>query len=379
MKKIWGVNSTPREVLRKVFFENKFINDFKGAELIKIKKSLFLIILLLTILTITLFYFLLKTKEEKQVSKPIPEVVVKEEKPKPTAAVTTKPQEIKPDKNPEPVVAPQPSKSSTKPIESPKPVEPVKVEKTEFIKEAKEEVKISSEQTTVNIEKLCASISNTGDVRNVKTFIPLNACQYLPVVKKEQVRLWPDHPMPHSIPALIEHESCITLKHSKCWNPKSQLKSAREEGAGLPQLTRAFRQDGSVRFDTLTDLTKKFNSELNELSWDNVYLRPDLQIRALVLLNRDNYKKLYSIENPIIRSHFNDAAYNGGPGGVNADRRLCGLKAGCDPQVWFKNVETTCSKSKKILYANRSACDINRHHVHDVFHVRSNKYKAFMQ
>jgi membrane-bound lytic murein transglycosylase MltF len=99
----------------------------------------------------------------------------------------------------------------------------------------------------------------------------------------------------------------------------------------------------------------------------------------MLLLSRDNYKNLYAIKDPTARLHFNDAAYNGGLGGVNSDRRLCGLKAGCNPQLWFGHVETTCGKSKKILYGNRNACDINRHHVHDVFNNRSNKYKIFMK
>jgi hypothetical protein len=389
MKIIWDVNSAPRKMLRKVFFQNKFINHFKGVVFTKNQKIILLMItLLFIVVTVTLFYFLLKTKEEKQVIKPTPKVIIKEEKqkPKPIEPVTvvdTEPQETKPSKPTTPVEIVEPSKPPLTPIQETKPSKPiaaVEIQRPDpASSQSNEEVKISSEQTTVNIEKLCATISNAADARNTKSFIPLNACQYLPIVKSEQLRLWPDHPIPQAIPALIEHESCITLKHSKCWNPKSQLKSAREEGAGLPQLTRAFNQDGSVRFDTLTDLNKKFNNELNELNWGNVYLRPDLQIRALILLNRDNYKKLYSIENPIVRSHFNDAAYNGGPGGVNSDRRLCGLKAGCDPQTWFENVETTCSKSKKILYANRNACDINRHHVYDVFNNRSDKYKIFMK
>ena len=214
---------------------------------------------------------------------------------------------------------------------------------------------------------------------SVKTYIPENAKQVLPILKKQQMQYWPEHPMPESLAALAEHESCISLTHSKCWNPRSTLSTKRELGVGMFQLTKAYREDGSIRFDALTDLRKKHFSELKELSWDNIHVRPDLQITAMLLMSKDNYKALYNVKDPIVRLHFSDAAYNGGLGGVNSDRRLCGLKAGCDPQTWFENVETTCSKSKKILYANRNACDINRHHVYDVFNNRSDKYKIFMK
>jgi hypothetical protein len=35
-------------------------------------------------------------------------------------------------------------------------------------------------------------------------------------------------------------------------------------------------------------------------------------------------------------------------------------------------------KSRKVLYGNRSASDINRHHVHDVINVRSVKYRGWL-
>lgn len=180
--------------------------------------------------------------------------------------------------------------------------------------------------------------------------------------------------------SLIEHESCISLKHSRCWNPKSRLRSAREEGAGLGQITRAFRSDGSIRFDALTELKQKHPIALAELSWYNVYTRPDLQIRAVVLKMRDNYKyyEKYSYS-PLDAYAFSDASYNGGIGGLDNERRACKLASWCDHTKWFGNVEKLCLKSKAALYGNRSACDINRYHVKDVLLVRSAKYDIFFK
>ena len=210
---------------------------------------------------------------------------------------------------------------------------------------------------------------------NTKAYIPPAAFQYFDIIKKEQHRVLPDFPYPHYFAGLIEHESCLSLTHSRCWNPKSQLKSQRELGLGLGQITKTFNADGSIRFDTLSDLRRAHMAELKELSWSNVTQRPDLQIRAIIIMTRTNYKALYTVTNPYERLAMADAAYNGGLGGLRKERRTCGLAAGCDPQYWFGHIEKQCLKSKKILYANRNACDINRGHVIDTLKTRMPKYQ----
>ena len=158
------------------------------------------------------------------------------------------------------------------------------------------------------------------------------------------------------------------------------MRSQREEGAGLGQLTRTWRPDGSLRFDALQELRQKHALALHELSWYNIYSRPDLQLRALVLKSRDNYTYY------LPHSHdwwqalaFADAAYNGGAGGLDSERRACKLASWCDHTRWFDNVERLCLKSKVALYGGRSACDINRHHVRDVLLTRSNKYAPYFK
>jgi hypothetical protein len=178
--------------------------------------------------------------------------------------------------------------------------------------------------------------------------------------------------------ALIEHESCISLTHSRCWNPASKLKSAREEGAGLGQITRAYNSTGGVRFDALAEIRDK-HPELRELSWSNVYVRPDLQIRAVIFKMKDNYTYYIRYTDSENALAFADAAYNGGIGGLDNERRACKITTGCNPALWFDNVEKLCLKSKAALYGQRSACDINRHHVKDVLVTRSPKYKQYFQ
>lgn len=133
-----------------------------------------------------------------------------------------------------------------------------------------------------------------------------------------------------------------------------------------------------MRFDALAEIRTKHPS-LKELSWTNVYNRPDLQLRALVLKMKDNFQYYYKFVPTHEALAFADAAYNGGSRGVDNERRACKLSSNCDPSKWFGNVEHFCLKSKAALYGNRSACDINRHHVKDVILIRSSKYEQFFK
>ncbi len=207
--------------------------------------------------------------------------------------------------------------------------------------------------------------------------VPAAAQPYLPVLQGEIRTHFDAHPMPEYFGGLIEHESCISLSHSRCWSSKSRLKTSREEGAGLGQLTRAWRADGSLRFDALAEMRDRHPS-LRALSWRTIYDRPDLQLRAVVLKIKDAFTALRVVSSPMDRLAMADAAYNGGLAGLQRERRACELTNGCDPQRWWGNVERTCLKSRAPLYGSRSACDINRHHVSDVIRVRAPKYTPYL-
>ena len=203
--------------------------------------------------------------------------------------------------------------------------------------------------------------------------IPPGAIKYLPTLKAEQQKYWPNHPSPWHLAGLVEQESCLSLTHSKCWNPESKLETKREIGLGFGQLTKAFRADGSLRFDTVADLRSKY-APLADLNWQTLAKRPDLQLRALVLLSKESATPFAHTGSPL---EFGDSAYNGGVSDVKKSRRACAMSPGCDPQKWFDNVELHCVKSRQILYGNRSACDINVGHVRLIFRVRSFKYRVY--
>ena len=216
-----------------------------------------------------------------------------------------------------------------------------------------------------------------AQAQDAKTYIPLNAYKHLIILSDQIAEVWPAFFKPAYFGALIEHESCISLKHSRCWSPTSRLKTDREEGAGLGQITRAYKADGSLRFDALAEARRLDPKGLNELRWESVYQRPDLQMRVMILMTRGNWDRLTPlVPSDMDRLAMTDAAYNGGLGGVLNERRACAGRTHCDPNQWFGHVEKACLKSTKPLYAGRSACDINRNHVADVLLTRMPKYEG---
>lgn len=224
---------------------------------------------------------------------------------------------------------------------------------------------------------LLALFGSVARAQDVRTWIPPAAEVHRAAFQAEQRAHWPDHPRPELLPALVEHESCITLRHSRCWSATSRLKTSREEGAGLGQITRAWSPDGRLRFDALAEM-RQAHPALRELSWATIYQRPDLQLRAVILKVRGDYQALRMVEDLWHRLAMADAAYNGGLGGLQKERRACQVKPRCDPQLWWGHVEATCLKSRAPLYGGRSACDINRNHVSDVLLVRSPKYRGWL-
>lgn len=212
---------------------------------------------------------------------------------------------------------------------------------------------------------------------NAETDIPEQATQYLAVLGQQVRDVMPDFHTPEYFGALVEHESgCPGIK-SMCWNPKARLKSSREEGAGLSQITRAYKADGTLRFDALAETRKLDPRGLNELRWDTVYDRPDLQLRVMVVMTRQNWNRVGKLTTDRdLQLQLTDLSYNAGFGRVLNDMRACSTTTGCNAQKWHGNIEGTCTASKKPLYGDRSACDISRHHVHDVIDTRMPKYKG---
>lgn len=195
---------------------------------------------------------------------------------------------------------------------------------------------------------------------------PAAALPYLPILAAEQRAHWPDMPLPSALGAQVEMESR--------WNPRAQLKTSREQGIGFAQLTRTWHADGRPRFDALAEIRAAFPRELAGLSWDNPY-DPALQLRALVLKDRQEWQRTRNTATPADRLAMSFAAYNGGAGGLASDRRACAATQGCDPGQWFGHVERTSLKAKTAVAGyGRSFFEINRHYVREIMQTRRVRY-----
>jgi hypothetical protein len=199
-----------------------------------------------------------------------------------------------------------------------------------------------------------------------------NAKQHIPLFKQEQTTHWASLKYPSYMAGQIEQESL--------WNPKAQLKTYREQGVGFGQQTRAWTATGALRFDALTAIVKQYPKELAGYSWETWDKRPDLSMRATVLMTRDLCTRMRGTDTQQDMFRMCLAAYNGGEGGLNKDRLACRAKAGCNPNVWFGNVEHTSLKSRVPMpgYGGRSAFDINREYVRNI-EARRIKYVPFVE
>lgn len=207
---------------------------------------------------------------------------------------------------------------------------------------------------------------------------PGAALALLPVLKAEQLRWWPDHPLPSTLGAQIEQETCYSLKHHKCWSPQARLKTSREEGYGLGQITRTWDKLGAKRFDSLAEMRAQFPDALAGWSWDSPSLSdPRMQMRGMILMDLRNYRALADVHETSDRLAMALAAYNGGLGGVRSDQKVCAGTLGCDPARWWGHVEHTSLKDKTAVPGyGKPFFAINREYPVNIMFVRRPRYVA---
>ena len=176
--------------------------------------------------------------------------------------------------------------------------------------------------------------------------------------------------MPSALGAQVEQETCPSLKHPRCWSPRAELRTSRERGVGLGQITR------TDRFDSLAEMRAQFPRALADWSWTGESLYdPRLQLRGLVLMGWRNWRALADVPAVGERLAMSLASYNGGLGGLASDRRVCAATPGCDPGRWWGNVERTSLKAKTAVAGyGKSFFEINREYTRNVLIVRRPRY-----
>lgn len=203
--------------------------------------------------------------------------------------------------------------------------------------------------------------------------LPPLAHQYLPTLLQEQREHWPAMPDASVLAGQVEQETCISLRHARCWSPRAELRTSRERGVGLGQITR------TARFDALAEMRAQFPQALGAWSWDgdSIY-DPALQLRALVLMDRRNWGVITGAATVDDRLAMTLAAYNGGLGGLASDRALCRGTAGCDAGRWWGHVEHTSLKARATASGyGKSFFAINREYPLLIMRTRAERYRQW--
>lgn len=220
---------------------------------------------------------------------------------------------------------------------------------------------------------LLAVLAPLAMAANVATTIPDRAFDHLATFRAETAAIWPGIPDRAYPLALAEHESGCFSMPSKCMNPASSFRTTRERACGLGQVTEVYG-----RFDKLAELVHRYPEQLAGWTWGNCATRPDLQVRAMLLMLRADSQALTGVRGTDDALRMLSSSYNGGPGMLAKERRACSLTAGCDATRWAGHVERVCLRGKRVIPGTRfTACEINRRHAADVA-ARMAKYRRFV-
>ena len=102
---------------------------------------------------------------------------------------------------------------------------------------------------------------------------------YVSTFKTAATQAWPSMPLSYIPAGQVEQESD--------WNPKATLKTSRELGRGLAQITIAYDAKGNVRFNNFLDLVR--NKAMNGWNWKDDPYNAKYQLMSLFLTDHQNF------------------------------------------------------------------------------------------
>lgn len=192
---------------------------------------------------------------------------------------------------------------------------------------------------------------------------------YLQFLSETINSFWNGAPLKHYIPAQIEQESL--------WRVKAALKTSREYGIGLSQVTIAYNKDGTERFNNFLNAKNKYK-ELKNWKWEDRY-NPKYHMIFIVLEDRYLFgmnKRLFN--NNKDRWAGSLVSYNAGHGTVQKRRALCKVTGGCNYELWFGGLDTVSMKFEKRILYGRTLAKMRNEYPHNVINVRSHKYMGLI-
>lgn len=205
-----------------------------------------------------------------------------------------------------------------------------------------------------------------GDVAG-SAELPERAYQILPALQEVTQKKWPGFCRVDILAGQVEQETCPSLGHRFCWNPRAELKTSREYGFGLGQLT------VTARFDNFK-AARGWDPDLSDWRWEERF-DAEKQLIALVVYDRNLFRQISWASSDFERIAFTLSAYNGGLGGLIKDRQICAATEGCDPSRWWGHVELHSFRARTSVHGYRkSFFEINREYVRNIVWFRSPRY-----
>lgn len=193
----------------------------------------------------------------------------------------------------------------------------------------------------------------------------------LPVFKQVVYTYWPESPNQQYFPGLVEQETCSNLHN--CWNPNVQLKTSREYGFGLGQVTVAYGAHGKVRFNNFTEAKERYK-QLSAWQWDDRY-NPKYQLTFIVLELKNLFLPLASyFKDDINRWAATLVSYNAGSRTIMDRIAACVATKGCDKTQWFNGLATVSLPYEKKLLYGVPLYERRNEYPNNIINIRSPKY-----
>jgi hypothetical protein len=194
-----------------------------------------------------------------------------------------------------------------------------------------------------------------------------NARPYLSTLSQSIDKSWPGAPLRQITAGQIEQESS--------WKERATLKTSRELGRGLVQMTIAYDKDGKERFNIYKDAVR--NRQLAAWDWQRDPYNVPYQMRFLVIQDRANFN--------MVRAYcINDdegwkcalVSYNAGSG-----RWLFRLKnarrQGLPADRWDGGLDRAYSKGEAALLYGRPLYEAVNEYPRVIF-KRADKYRGLV-
>jgi hypothetical protein len=205
----------------------------------------------------------------------------------------------------------------------------------------------------------------------------MKARPYLPMINDTFNQYWPDASYKQNEPGKLDRETaCPNMK--KCWNPKVQLKTSREWGIGLSEVTIAYNKDGTVRFNNFVEAKRKYKEQLAGWNFEGeAKYEAKYHIIYSVLEDKSNFQRMKMLfVSDIDRWAGTLVSYNAGAGRVNSRFTICKITPNCDKGKWFGGLDTVASLAEKNLIYGVSLQQRVNDYPRDVIFIRSLKYKG---